>query len=381
MSTSNNGLRITLCSLNSLIAPERQLYLDAIENVISSGRYILDEEVAQFESEFARYLGRKYAIGVASGTDALELSLRALGIGRGDIVFTACHTSIAVVSAIERSGATPYLCDISPDTFTLSADSLVSAIRHIPSTFTARAIIPVHLYGHPAAMRDLCDIARRFGLYIIEDCAQSHGSKMDDDLCGTFGTLAAFSFYPTKNLGALGDAGCVVTDDASMDVTLRQLRQYGWSSKQYSERRGVCSRLDEVQAALLRIRLRFLDQHNNARRSIASLYDKCLTDTAIEPPYVEESCFHTYHQYVVKCKNRDGLSKWLDIHGIDTAVHYPVPIHCQPCYKDVFIEGATKQHIERLSRQILSIPVHPTLSQSDVSYVCERLRDYSDRLT
>lgn len=378
MSTCRNGSRVRLCDLSLLFEPDRSSYLDTVERVLSSGTYILGEEVAQFEREFAAYLGCRFAVGVGSGTDAIELALRALDIGPRGVVFTASHTSVAVVSAIERAGATPFLCDVSADTFTLSPESLLSAIDTVPSGLKARAIVPVHLYGHPAPMRDLCSIAAKHGLAVVEDCAQSHGSRIADHMCGTFGQLAAFSFYPTKNLGAFGDAGCVVTDDSAMNERLRQMRQYGWKRKQFAECRGICSRLDELQASLLRVRLGVLDQHNEARRKIAWQYDRCLSRTRVSPPHVEPSYFHTYHQYVVKCADRDQLSQWLSAHRIDSAVHYPVPIHLQPGYANVLVDRCGLANTEHIVRHILSIPIQPALSRDTVSYVCGCLADYNE---
>jgi len=243
----------------------------AISRVLESGWYILGEEVRSFEKEFSKYIGVNHGIGVGNGTDAITLALKACGIGPGDEVITVSHTAVATVAAIELSGATPVLIDISPDTYTLDPDHLKEAIT--PKT---KAVLPVHLYGHPADMDRIIPIAEEHDLYVIEDCAQSHGSIHHRKKTGSLGDIAAFSFYPTKNLGAIGDGGMVVTDDANLAEQVRLLRQYGWKERNKSSIPGLNSRLDEVQAAILRVKLQYLDSENLRRRSIANIYKQRL---------------------------------------------------------------------------------------------------------
>ena len=270
----------------------------AIATVLDSGWYILGQQVSAFEAEFARYLGAGFAVTTASGTDGIELALRACGIGEGDVVITVSHTAVATVAAIERCGALPVLIDIDPDTYTMDPQRLEHAIQSVEGT--ARAIIPVHLYGHPADMAAINDIAQLHDLLVIEDCAQAHGATIGGQKVGTFGDMAAFSFYPTKNLGALGDGGCVVTSNESLCHKARALREYGWQDRYISAEPGINSRLDELQAAVLRVKLRYLDQNNARRGEIAQIYHDQLIATDLVLPRVQPDCTHVYHQFVVQ---------------------------------------------------------------------------------
>jgi dTDP-4-amino-4,6-dideoxygalactose transaminase len=305
----------------------------AVRRVLDSGWYILGPEVGAFEAEFASYLGLKEAIGVASGTDAVELALRGLEIGPGDAVYTVSNTAVATVAAIERAGATPILVDVGEGTGTMDPDSLARAVS-AGSAGDARpaAVVAVHLYGQPAPMDEILAIARTAGLCVVEDCAQAHGARLDGRMAGTMGHVAAFSFYPTKNLAALGDGGCVVTDDATAATRIRELRQYGWRQRYVSAVPGLNSRLDEVQAAVLRARLPRLETDNDRRREIAARYDAGLQGSAVTLPVARSGVGHVYHQYVIRAARRDHLVSRLRDSGIGTAIHYPVPIHLQPGY-------------------------------------------------
>jgi dTDP-4-amino-4,6-dideoxygalactose transaminase len=288
----------------------------AIRNVLESGRYILGLEVEAFEQEFAAYLGVQHAIGVGNGTDALELALRACGVGPDNAVLTVSHTAVATVAAIERVGAIPILVDIDPKTYTMDPNHLEDTLRkmyrasssvpHLPS-----AIIPVHLYGYPADMPAILEICRRYHLYVIEDCAQSHGAVIQERRTGTWGDIAAFSFYPTKNLGALGDGGMVVTSNPDMAKKVRLQRQYGWEERYVSETPGENSRLDELQAAILRVKLRYLDQENQARRETAHYYSQHIETDAIIKPVERSGTTHIYHQYVVRTPDRNAMQQYL----------------------------------------------------------------------
>jgi len=346
----------------------------AIHRVLERGRYILDEEVQAFEAEFAAYLGAQQAIGVASGTDALHLALRACGVGNGDEVITVAHTAVATVAAIEHAGATPVLVDVDPQTFTLAPEALAGALT--PRT---RAIVPVHLYGQPADMTAILAFARAHKLLVIEDCAQAHGAAYRVGAAaawqkvGTLGAAAAFSFYPTKNLGAFGDGGCVVTNDAVVAEQVRLLREYGWRERYVSSARGWNSRLDEIQAAVLRVKLRQLDRWNDARRALAALYDRTLAGKAIVTPVQLPDRHHVFHQYVVRLKERDRVRAMLTSAGIGTGIHYPLPVHRQPAYRALG-EHAQLFVTDSISAEILSLPMYPHLGVAAAERVAAELR-------
>ena len=354
---------------------------EAVNRVLESGWYILGHEVAAFEVEFAAYLGIAGTVGVASGTDALELALRGLGIGPGDAVFTVSHTAVATVAAIERAGATPVLLDVDPETFTLDPGQLEDALRH-PSALGGarpRAVVAVHLYGHPADMPAIVDVARRAGLLVVEDCAQAHGARLDGTMVGTFGDAASFSFYPTKNMGALGDGGLVAANDPELLRRVAELRQYGWRTRYVSETPGLNSRLDELQAAILRVKLRHLESGNERRRAIASQYDTAFEGSGIRTPIVRPGVLHAFHQYVIQVDHRTGLVQDLRDQGIGTAVHYPVPVHLQPAYAGRVPVPRALSVTERLVNEIVSLPIFPTLEDADVRHVADAAVDARHR--
>lgn len=338
----------------------------AIRQVLAHGHYILGPELAQFESEFAAYLGLPYAIGVGSGTDALYLALLACELKPGDEVITVAHTAVATVAAVERIGATPRLVDIESEYFTLDPDQVESAIT--PRT---RVIIPVHLYGQSADLSPILEIANRHRLLVIEDCAQAHGATYAGQRVGTWGALACFSFYPTKNLGALGDGGMVVTSDPVLAERVRGLRQYGWVERYVSLESGWNSRLDEIQAAILRVKLRYLDEDNAARARLATHYDSALVGTELIAPLQRASASHVYHQYVIRTAQRDRLQAFLHLRGIDTLIHYPVPVHLQPAYLGRLPGAGQLPVTEQVAREILSLPMYPELSPVDQQQVIE----------
>ena len=351
----------------------------AFKRVLESGWYILGQEVKSFEDEFASYIGIGNAIGVASGTDAIEIALRACDIGPGDLVFTVSHTAIATVAAIERSGAVPVLIDIDSKTYTMDPDYLEKVITYYKknnSSYFPKAIIPVHLYGHPADMRAVMDIAKRNQLIVIEDCAQAHGAKLNGKNVGTFGDLGAFSFYPTKNLGALGDGGIVVCNDRGLADKVRALREYGWKERYVSAFSGINSRLDELQAAILRVKLKKLDSDNARRREIARIYKEKLESTNLLLPSADVNVLHAYHLYVVQTDKREGLQKYLRDHGLGTAIHYPVPIHLQPAYKKILIGLEGLEITEIVCGRILSLPMYPQMSNEQVEKVCTCIKEW-----
>jgi dTDP-4-amino-4,6-dideoxygalactose transaminase len=340
---------------------------DAVARVLDSGWYILGREAEAFENEFATFLGVRHAIGVASGTDSIVLALRACGVGPSDGVLTVSHTAVATVAAVELAGASPILVDIDPSTFTIDPNQLDDAVRRdwgVP----LKAIIAVHLYGHPADMPSIMEIAARHGLFVVEDCAQSHASALGAVPTGAWGHIAAFSFYPTKNLGALGDGGAVATNDAALAERVRRLREYGWRARYVSDEPGMNSRLDEMQAAILRIKLRHLHAENARRREIAAVYHGALSQTGLTLPGCAANALHVYHQYVVRSAARDTLRATLREHDIDTLIHYPVPVHLQPAYRGR-IRHAALDRTEAAAAQILSLPMFPELTAGQTTSV------------
>ena len=341
----------------------------AVRRVLESGRYILGEEVGAFEREFAEYIGVLHAVGVGSGTEALHLALAALGIGAGDEVVTVAQTAVATVAAIELSGATPVLVDIEPQYFTLDPHQLEAAIT--PRT---KAIIPVHLYGQSADLDAIMVIAERYGIKVIEDCAQAHGAMYRGQRVGSLGDIACFSFYPTKNLGAIGDAGAVTTNNSELAERVRHLRQYGWAERNVSNLPGWNSRLDELQAAILRVKLGFLDADNERRRELASLYDELLADSDLVLPARRPEATHVFHLYVVRSTDRDNLLSALRSSGVGAMVHYP-PAHLQPAYFGRLAGAENLPNTERAAKEVLSLPIYPELTDVEVRKVvtaCER---------
>ena len=342
----------------------------AVARVLDSGWYILGQEVAAFEREFAAYCGAAECVGVGSGTEALHLALLACGIGPGDEVITVSHTSVATVAAIALTGARPVLVDVDAETYTMDPASLEAAVT--PRT---RAIIPVHLYGHPADLSPILQLARRIGAWVIEDCAQAHGASYQGRSVGTWGDLGCFSFYPTKNLGALGDGGAVVGRDPALIERIRLLREYGWTTqaRYVSQVRGLNSRLDELQAAILRVKLRYLDSWNETRRMLAARYQAWLP-SSIAKPIERPGSRHVYHLYVVRVPNRDRLRTRLHEMGIGTGVHYPIPVHLQPAYQALALPAGSLAHTEQLVSEILSLPMSPMLAEEQIAEVAEAIR-------
>lgn len=357
---------------------------EAIRRVLSSGRYILGPEVAAFEQEFAAYLGSSGAVGVASGTDALHLALRACGVGADNAVMTVAHTAAATVAAIELAGALPVLVDSDPQTYTMDPGHVKEALTACEGLRVAgrrlKAVIPVHLYGQPADMLAILDLAHQYGLHVIEDCAQAHGAAIRGEKVGTYGDLSAFSFYPTKNLAAFGDGGGVAGRVPTLLETVSRLREYGWRERYVSDRPGVNSRLDELQAAVLRVKLRYLDDENARRRQLAALYCRQLSGSSLVLPRTLEGATPVYHQFVVRTPQRDTLREWLAQGGVETAVHYPMPVHLQPAYRGrVAIGHGGLQNAEQTCREILSLPMGPQLNEAEVCHVSELILAWERR--
>ena len=345
----------------------------AVQRVVDSGWYILGPEVESFEAAFASYHGVAHAVGVANGTDAIELAIRAASIGPDDEVITVAHTAVATVCAIELAGARPVLVDIDPRTYTMDPAAAEAAIT--PRT---KALLPVHIYGQTADLAALVDIADRHGLLLIEDCAQAHGARFQGRLAGSFGDMAAFSFYPTKNLGAYGDGGMVITGDAGLAERLRRLRNYGQTSRYIHQSRGLNSRLDPLQAAILAVKLPHLEHLNIERRDLAGIYDQHLNHVII--PWANPDCYHVYHLYVIRSPKRDQLMAQLKQNGIETLIHYPVPIHLQEAYADLGYPRGSLPVTEQIAGEILSLPLYIGLEPDQVEYIAQTVSRISEKL-
>lgn len=343
----------------------------AVLRVLGSGSYVQGGEVREFEHEFAAYCGAAHAVAVNSGTSALHLALLAAGIGPGDEVITVAHTFVATVAAILYAGAKPVLVDIEPETQTIDVERIEAAIT--PRT---RAIIPVHLYGHPADMDAILRLARAHGLVVIEDAAQAHGARYRGRKVGSIGDLTCFSFYPSKNLGAFGEGGAVTTNRADYDRTLRMLRDWGCERKYHHQLKGFNHRLDEIQGAILRIKLRRLDEWNTARREHAALYTEALADTGIKLPSVKDWAEHVYYVYSIRTPARDDLLRWLKDRGIDAGIHYPIPVHLQEAYADLGYRKGDLPNAELAAEQVLSIPLYPELLPAQRERVVLAIRGF-----
>jgi dTDP-4-amino-4,6-dideoxygalactose transaminase len=353
--------------------------LGATRKVYEGGRFILGEEVSAFEEEFAAYCGVRYAVALGSGTDALCLAMKAAGIGVGDEVVTVAHSFVASTLAISFTGARPILVDIAPETYTLDPWGLERLLkRKNRQKKRVKAILPVHLYGHPAEMDALVEIASRNGLILIEDACQAHGTEYRGKKAGSFGALGCFSFYPTKNLGAYGDGGAVVTDDRGLAEKVRLLRCYGEKEKYHHFLKGTNSRLDEVQAAILRIKLKHLDQWNEVRRKKAQAYDTLLSSLPVIRPVERGPARHIYHLYVIRTQKRNRLQTFLRERGIDTLIHYPIPIHLQKAYQELGYHRGDLPWTERCSREILSLPFFPEMTDAELEEVAGALRSFFD---
>ena len=341
----------------------------AFRGVLERADFILGEDVAHFEEEFARYTGAKYAVGVGSGLDALEMVLRAREIGPSDEVITAANTFIATALAIAATGARPVLVDCDPVTYNISPAAIEAAIT--PRT---RALIPVHLYGQAAEMDSISAIARQHHLLLLEDAAQAHGASFTGRPAGSWGDAAAFSFYPAKNLGAYGDGGCVVTSDAALAEKLRRLRNYGQREKYYHDTIGTNSRLDSLQAAILRVKLRHLNAWNAARREHAAAYWELLADLPITLPLTHPQATHVYHLFVVQLEARDAVQKRLGEQGISTGIHYPVPIHLQEACASLGYRRGQFPVTEQAATRILSLPMYAELTRAQIEHTAAALR-------
>lgn len=362
---------VDLAAQHSAIGDELR---EALSAVIARGDFVLGRDVGAFEEEFAAFCGVPYAIGLDSGTSALELILRAYNIGPGDEVITAANTFIATTFAISYTGATPILVDIDPDTCNIDPARIEAAI-----TGRTRAIMPVYLYGQPADMGPILDVARRYGLLVIEDACQAHGALYRGRRAGSLGHAAAFSFYPAKNLGALGDGGMAVTKDPEIAHSIRMLRDYGQRAKYQHVMLGYNRRLDTLQAAVLRVKLRYLDAWNEARRSHAGRYNELLAQVPhVALPGVLDGATPVYHLYVIRADRRDALRAALQEKGIATGIHYPIPIHLQEAYRDLGYPAGSFPITERYAGQVLSLPMYAELPSAAIGAVAACIREFVD---
>jgi dTDP-4-amino-4,6-dideoxygalactose transaminase len=348
---------------------------EAMAAVIANTDFVLGKDVTLFEQEFAAYCETRFAIGLDSGLSALELALRAYDIGEGDEVITVSHTFIATVSAISATGAQPVLIDIDSQTYNIDPARIEQAIT--PRT---RAIIPVHLYGQPADMDPILEIARRHNLLVIEDACQSHGARYNGKRVGGLGDAGCFSFYPGKNLGAYGDAGMLVTNDEAVAERVRMLRNYGQQEKYHHVFKAFNRRLDTLQAAVLRVKLRRLDQWNESRQRAARRYNELLKDVpGVTTPPAMSNVSHVYHLYVIQHSERDDLMSYLKGRGVSPNLHYPLPVHLQPCYEDLGLGQGSLPITEAAAENVLSLPMYPELTDDQIGYVCEQLRSFATR--
>lgn len=357
-----------LCSNPHAQYAEHKEAIDlAISRVLHSGIYVLGPETEAFEQEFADFTQTKHCSGVANGTEALLLALKACDVGQGDEVITVSLTASATAAAVHQSGAKLVYVDVDPESYTLDLDQLQKRIG-----CRTKAIIPVHLYGHPAEIDAIMDIAREHNLYVIEDCAQAHGATYKGRQVGSFGDLGCFSFYPTKNLGAIGDGGAVVSSNSALADKVKLLREYGWKEKFNSSIHGWNSRLDELQAAILRVKLKKLTHLNQRRSDLADIYNIKLGSLDLELPTVKEHCCHAYHLYVIRMNDRDGLMQHLKKHGIQAGIHYPIPVHAQAAYQS---NESELKITDAYCKEFLSLPMYPELGD-DIDTVCSAVMDY-----
>jgi dTDP-4-amino-4,6-dideoxygalactose transaminase len=338
-------------------------------NVLSSTQYVLGREVVAFEKEFSAFCGVKNGIGVNSGTSALHLALLAAGIGPGDEVITVPFTFVATVAAVTYTGAKPVFVDIDPKTYTMDHTQIEKAI-----TKKTKVILPVHLYGHPADMDPILDIAKKHRLIVIEDAAQAHGSEYKGHRVGSIGNLGCFSFYPSKNLGAYGEGGMVVTNNIDYARTIRMLRDWGQEHKYYYDIKGFNYRMEGIQGAILRVKLRYLDQWTEARRAHAREYNKQLEDSRFITPIEKPRCCHVYHIYGVRIKERDSIIKALQAKNIQIGIHYPIPVHLQKSYLDLGYNKGDFPISEQVANEILSLPMFPELSNEQITTICSTLK-------
>ena len=343
---------------------------NAVISVMRGNSYVLGEQVRFLEREFAEYIGTSSAIGVANGTDAIEIALRALNIGFGDEVITVSHTAVATIAAIEATGASAVLVDVDSKFYTLNPIQLEESL-----TKKTKAIIAVHLYGQAADLGPIITFCKSNQIYLIEDASQAHGAKYNNKRVGSIGDIGCFSCYPTKNLGAIGDAGLVTSNNHELAAKIRMIREYGWQDR-VSMQPGRNSRLDELQAAILRIKLKYLDKDNQKRRDIAEFYYEKLSELPVLLPSIRPNAEAVFHLFVIQVENRDSLLSFLKEDGIIAGIHYSLPVHMQPAYNDRVIKSEDMAVTESIVQKVISLPIYPELSKSDVNKIINRIKRF-----
>ncbi len=367
-------MKVPSFSLSEQNRIHRDELMTAIEEIVAGGMFILGKAVEEFEQALARYCGVKHAIGVANGSDALYIALAALGIGEGDEVITTPFTFFATAGSIVRTGAKPVFADIDPRTF--NVDPAEVAKKVTPRT---KAVMPVHLFGQPCDMDPINDIARKHGLKVVEDAAQAIGATYKGRMVGTFGDAACISFFPTKNLGAFGDAGAIVTDNDEVAEKCRMLRAHGSKKKYVHEMMGINSRLDALQAKILSVKLKYLDEWMDKRRALAAKYDDLLINVCsgkVKVPHVAEGCHHVFHQYTISVDDRDALQAHLAKEGIGSTVYYPIPLHLQKVFTSLGYKEGEFPNSERACKTVLSLPMFPELSDEQISAVVQAVASF-----
>ena len=344
---------------------------EAIGKVLDKAWFVFGENVEAFEQEFSGYCGVKFGVGVGSGTEAIHLALLACGVQPGDEVITVANTAVPTISAISFANAVPVFVDIDPDSYTMDPSKIEEKI-----TEKTKVILPVHLYGQSADMAPILDIAEQHGLKVVEDACQAHGAEYKGQKVGSFGDIGCFSFYPSKNLGAYGDGGMVVTNSETTAVQLKMLRNYGQEKRYVHTTKGFNSRLDEMQAAILKVKLNYLNKWNERRRRIAALYEERITCGPIVKPQEMAYAKHMYHLYVIRTPRRDRLQEVLRERGIGTLIHYPVPVHLQVAYQDLGVKEGALPVTETAAKEILSLPMFPELTDEEVGYICEKINSF-----
>lgn len=367
-------MKVPFADLLALHAPLRAEFAEVLERVLDNNSFILGPEIQKFEVAFARYIGTEYCVAVANGTVALQLALLGAGIGPGDEVITAANTFIATAEAISALGARPVFADVDPLYYNLDCDSVARAIT--PRT---RAVIPVHLYGQPADMDPLLALARKHGLAVIEDACQAHGAEYKGRKAGSMGVMSCFSFYPGKNLGALGEGGAVLCNDPQLAQRLRMLRDHGSVKKYEHLVPGYNLRLEGLQGGFLMVKLPHLENDNNRRREAAAAYNHLLEDSGsgVVVPAVMPDARHIYHLYVIQANERDALKQHLAEQGIETGLHYPVPLHLQQAYASLGYKAGDFPVCESLASRILSLPMFPTITRQQIEYVCSAVMEFT----
>jgi dTDP-4-amino-4,6-dideoxygalactose transaminase len=363
-------MEIQFVDLRKQYASIKDEVLAEVSKVLDSMHLFLGPNVNAFDEQFARYCGTEFGIGVGSGTEALHLALVACGVGAGDEVITVSNTFFATVEAIALAGAKPVFADIDPRTYNMDPSQIEDKIGR-----KTKAIMPVHLYGHPADMEPILGVARAHDLKVIEDACQAHGAEYRGKRTGSLGDVGCFSFYCSKNLGAYGEAGMIVTSDPGIAKTCRMLRNHGQDSRYYHPIMGVNGRIDEIQAAVLRVKLPHLDKWNESRRMLAQAYASGLPSSVLIPEEVPRAK-HVYHLYVIRARERERLQEHLRARGIQTGIHYPVPIHMQEAYRQISDGNVSLPITEQVTKEILSLPIYPELTRDEVKFVCDCVRDF-----